>query len=456
MKTKWTPQEFERAVRLLSGGWTPAEIAHALSRTETAVRLKLIKSGYSSRTLDIEGQCASESDQNLSVVEKPPNPLPSPKGVQDRDFSTEVAREMLELRDTQIRNRRERTEAIELAQRERLLETFRQAVEECRFSCVIEPPSISENPRRQPHSAVLLISDTHVGKVCSPRETEGRAIYNPAHFVARLGLLERGVTELLQDGPPVDELVVLLLGDIVEGCLDHGAEREENLLLSHQFVLATHLLAQFLMRLAGVVPAIRVYGLGGNHSRWPGQRRPPTTGRESNLDHLVYRGIEMIAGAAGIRNLHFSLSEASRQTIRVKSSVLAALHGDQIRGGEFFTAGIKREVYSSVLRRAPDGDLPDLWVTGDKHVPQSLSIGTGRWVINGAFVGEDGYSQQFAPARASQTLMWICPEKGRFLLAEINLDSANPSDTTPYELPPSLKPLINPYVEEWKRKRYEN
>jgi hypothetical protein len=454
LKNKWTQQEFERAVRLLSGGWTPAEIAKTLARTETAVRLKLIKSGYSSRTIDIEGECAPDVIPDSAKVNELQKPLPSHKVVPNRQFSTEAARELLEIRDSQIRNRRERAEAIELAQRERLLEAFRQAVQECRFSCTIEPPRATPNPRRQPHAAVLLISDTHVGKVCSPRETEGRAIYNPAQFVARLGLLERGVAELLQDGPPIDELVVILLGDIVEGCLDHGAEREENLLLSHQFVLATHLLAQFLMRLAGIVPTMRVFGLGGNHSRWPGQRRSPTTGRESNLDHLVYRGIEMIAGAAGIKNLHFQLGEASRQTIRVKSSVLAALHGDQIRGGEFFTAGIKREVYSSVLRRAPNGDLPDLWVTGDKHVPQSLSVGTGRWVINGAFVGEDTYSQQFAPARASQTLMWICPEKGRFLLAEINLHGASPMDTTPYEIPPSLKSLIAPYIDEWKR--YEN
>ncbi len=451
MKIKWTPQEFDRAIRLLSNGWSPAEIAKTLSRTETAVRLKLIKSGFSSRTLENGKVPESEEEPQLIEDVVPSVPEPTIADVQGVSFSPDLAREMLEARDNHVRNRRQRAEAIELAQRERLLEAFREAVQQCRYSFSVTPPSPPVgNTQRSPHSAVLLVSDTHVGKVCTPRETEGRAVYNPAHFVARLALLEQEVVDLLRDGPPIDELVVILLGDIVEGCLDHGAEREESLLLSHQFVLATHLLAQFLMRLAGIVPAMRVYGLGGNHSRWPGQRRPPTTGRESNLDHLVYRGMEMITVAAGVQNLRFCLSEASRQTIRIKSTVISALHGDQIRGGEFYTAGIKREVYSSVLRCAPEGDLPDLWVTGDKHVPQSLSVGTGRWVINGAFVGEDGFSQQFAPARASQTLLWICPEKGRFLLAEINLSSANPLNPTPYSLPESLKSLITPYINEWK------
>ncbi len=452
MKGAWTKEEFEETLRLLGMGLTPAQIGRSLGRSETAVRLKVIKAGYSSRVVD-PGAAKPSSSSLEGDGSTPANPAPrSEPSAGGETFhsgvSLEAAHELLDMRDERTRNRRERAEAIEIAQRDRLLDIFREAVSGCLIDYRIHPPQRSAPQPTSAHAAVLLLGDLHVGKVCSEAETEGRAIYNPAHFVARLALLEREVLQLIEDGPAVDELVILFLGDVVEGHLDHGAEKEDNLLISHQFVLATHLLSQFLLRVASSVETVRVYGVGGNHARWPGQRRPPTVGRESNLDHLVYRGIEMIVEMADAKHIRFCLSEAPRQTLQVKTSTIALLHGDQIRGGDFYVNGIKREVFSSVLRHAPSGNMPDIWIAGDKHVPQSMSVGLGRWLINGSFVGEDTFGQNFSPASASQTLLWICPSKGKFLQAEIRLDGAVPSDPQPYHLSAKLTELISPFVRQ--------
>lgn len=438
MLKQWTDEEFQRALSLLAAGWRAADIARALGRSEAGVRLKLIKAGYSSRSIIDLGNEEESSD----VVERvlPPSPVAVVQGVSD-----EEARRILEFKDAAAMARRQRAEAVERAQRERLVEVFRQVVSECRFD-FSAPPPFSQPKHSDAHAAVLLVSDTHIGKVCSPAETEGRAYYNPAHSVARVGLLEREVLRLLGHGPPVDELFVLFLGDVVDGALEHSAEREETLLVSHQFSLSVSVFSQFLLRLGAAVPTVRAYGVSGNHGRWPGQRRPPSVGRESNLDGLVYRAISAILLAAKSPNVTFEVSDAPRQTVEVKSTCIAMAHGDEVRGGEFHSSGIKRDVYNNVLRGARDGRIPDLFCIGDKHVAQTLSIGGTQHIVNGSLVAEDAYGMRFAPAIASQTLFWVCSERGKVLSSEIRLDHAVPSEPFPYELPPPVQSLVRSYL----------
>lgn len=451
MLRSWSQNEFDRAVQLLSAGWNAPEIAKALGRTETSVRLKLIKGGYSSRVVSA---AEVKEPARAPLAESPALPAYEPSsGSQSPRLADDEAFRLLESRELGARNRRERAEAIERAQRERMLEIFKASLAEAHFDFSLPPPKVTK-ASGSASAAVLLLGDVHVGKVCSQEETEGRAYYNPAFTVARLGHLEKEVIRLIATGPEVDELVILFLGDILDGALDHGAEREETLLISRQFELAVAILSQFVLSLASVVP-IRVYGVSGNHGRWPGQRRPPTVGRESNLDGLVYRAIEMVIKASAVPNVRFSLSESPRQTVKVKSTLIALAHGDELRGGEFYTAGIKREVYHSVLRGAREGAIPDLWVTGDKHVPQSLSLGTGQHIINGSFVGEDAYGLRFAPAISCQTMFWVCPMRGKVLQADIRLDEATPADPPPYQLSAPLLELVHTYASRVETYAYE-
>lgn len=438
MLRAWTDEEYQRALSLLAAGWRAADIARALGRTEASVRLKIIKGGYSSRSV-------------LDVVEfgNQNNPLDagreSSTTVLSREICVEEARRLLEIKEASARARRERAEALERAQRDRLAEIFRQVVLGCRCDFNAPPPCSVPKPA-DAHAAVLLISDSHIGKVCSSSETEGRAYYNPAHSVARIGLLEREVVGLLSQGPPVDELFVLFLGDLVDGALDHSAEREETLLISHQFSLAVSVFSQLLLRLGGVVPKVQAYGTSGNHGRWPGQRRCPSVGRESNLDGLVYRAVAAILSAANSPNVFFHVSDAPRQSVEVKSTRIALAHGDEIRGGEFHVSGIKKDVYNNVLRGAYDGRIPDLFVIGDKHRAQSLSMGALWHIGNGSMVGEDAYGMRFPPTVASQSLLWVCPKRGHVLSSIIRLDHAVPSEPFPYDLPPAVQSLVRSYI----------
>ena len=75
-------------------------------------------------------------------------------------------------------------------------------------------------------SAVLLLSDTHIGKIVDPGQTLYFGNYNFQVFLERLKHLETRIVSILQEhtNTKVNKLVVAMLGDMVDGALAHSAE----------------------------------------------------------------------------------------------------------------------------------------------------------------------------------------------------------------------------------------
>src|SRR5690606_1203040 len=147
------------------------------------------------------------------------------------------------------------------------------------------PPVVRNKARRaaksSPQSAVLLFSDTHVGKVVTPEQTLNFGEYNFDIFLHRLKYLEESVISILDDHTTtqVPELVLFMLGDMLDGALSHANEADQHLTLFSQFYGAGHAIAQFLRSLATHVPVLRLHTCVGNHTRWSvggGQRKMPT------------------------------------------------------------------------------------------------------------------------------------------------------------------------------------
>ena len=436
---RWSAQEVSLLLRLQAAAWKADAIARQLGRTEIAVRMKLIDLDFSSAQLHKDA--SSTEPTHMSPPLSPP--VDELTGAPFSGIGTsDTTEQLLEARDQQIESRRARQAALEDAQRERMLRIFREVLADSRIEFSVKPHASAQ--KEHAHSAVLLFGDWHLGKVCNPLETEGRATYNVNHAIARLDYLQREVARLLANGPPIDELVILLCGDIIEGALDHGAEREQTILVGKQFALALSLLSQFIARLAAVVSKVRIHGVSGNHGRLPNQRKMPTVGRESNFDGMIYTALETLFSfqTVNAQSITFDLRDSSRQLIQIKQTWVLLAHGDELRGGEYYVGGIKKEVYNSVLRYAREGRIPDLWVTGDKHVSIALPVANGQFIVNGSFPGEDNYSQKFAPAIPSQTLLWICPHRGKVMQSDIRLDRVPIPTVLPYTLPPLLSSLV--------------
>ncbi len=442
----WNAAEIEKTLGLYESGFPCGEIATMIGRTEAAVRYKLYSLGYSSRKIRTSADsCIPETSSTLPIP--PAQETASHESAdEDSDYFRMRAERELEVGSKRRGDREKVEEAKRLLLEDRIVDTFRRHL--CDMPPRIEisvPPVVSTRSAGLPLTGVLVISDMHGGQVVDPRETEGLGEYNPAIMIARLRHLELEVGRILSHRA-VDKLLLLLGGDILHGHLGHSLEDDLTIPIAQQADLLLHALFPFVMSLAGAVPAMEIYGVAGNHGRWPGMRKMPTDRRWSNLDTVLYGALAALIQHSGAEHITFDDRISSRRTIDAGKFRLQLLHGDEVRGGAFCVAGMTKEVSNSTLRHVQRGSAPiDYYVMGDKHFTASVPYGTGGFVVNGSFVGLDGFGMNFLPAPPSQTLFFLHPNLGKIETHEIRLDLAELGSDLPYPFKPSLAELINQY-----------
>lgn len=291
-------------------------------------------------------------------------------------------------------------------------------------------------------SAVLLFSDSHVGKVILPSQTLGFGEYNFPTYLARLKYLEESVLSILENHTTmhIDELVVAMLGDMLDGALAHSSEAGQRNTLFSQFYNSGHATAQFLRILASHVPKIRVKTVVGNHTRWMNQKKMPTENRYSNLDMFYYALVEALT--KDIPNIEWDLNAQPFALFKVQGFTFHAAHGDHLRGGDK-TMGIPnhaigREISTKTQLFAKHHlQAPEYYVCGHLHRGIQLPHALGDVTINGGFPGLDNYAlaENFNPVDPTQQLFFIHPKFGKTAEYKLSLKFSQVTKTSPYVLP---------------------
>ena len=307
------------------------------------------------------------------------------------------------------------------------------------------PPVVKKaDDDTNPVSAVLMLSDSHVGKEVQAGQTLGFGGYTNLTYLDRLQFLEDSVVSIAHDHTyaPVNELVVLLLGDIIDGALIHSVEAGQVQTLFGQYFVAAHSIAQFLRNLAQHFPIVRVETVVGNHPRWANQKKMPTTNRYSNLDMFVYATIQALV--KDVPNIHIQLDKQPFKTVQVQNSVLLIAHGDHLRGGDKALGipahAIGRQLSNlSQLFGKNELRLPNFYCFGDKHKEMTLPHANGKIFMNGSFVGLDNYAlaENFAAVDPEQKLFFIHPKYHLGAQYAISLKHA-PVGGARYDLPEGL------------------
>lgn len=439
---RWTSQETDLALRLLGQGFPAREISRMTGRTETAVRLKLLALGYSSSQRDLGDGEEPGTEGELRDV--PLGDFPQP-GAAGGDLQLLAARK-LEVEELRRSERMRVNGAKDQILEQRIVEAFTEQLRDFRPPASISPPPPPPADPGTSLTGVLVVSDAHIGQVVDPDEIEHLGGYNPAVALARIRLLEERAAGILRGKPALERLLVLFGGDIVHGNLGHSLEEEVSPIAA-QVDLALNVFFQFLTGLALVVPQIEVHGVVGNHGRWPGSRKMPSSVRYSNLDGIFYGSLASALRFSKIPNISFEERLSSRRLIEVGGTTIQLQHGDEVRGGGFCSGGMNREVTNSALRNQQVGRrAPTYFVMGDKHSSASLPYGRGAFIVNGSFVGADPFGLNFVPSPPSQTLFFLHPEEGKTETHEIRLDAARVANPLPYALKPSLHKLIEKYL----------
>lgn len=319
------------------------------------------------------------------------------------------------------------------------------------------PAIIRDKKRREivsaPQSAVLIFSDTHVGKVVEPEQTLGHGNYNFEIFLARLKYLEESIISICEDHHSeheCPELVIAMLGDMLDGALQHANEADQQIVLFTQCYAASHAIAQFFRHLAAHFPKIRIHTTVGNHTRFANQRKMPTVNRFSNFDMFLYAHVKALV--SDIKNIEFPLDRQPFTQFEVQGFRFHGSHGDNIRGGDK-TLGIPnhaigRAISTTTQLAAKRSDeatrnglpspigAPHYYVLGHLHRSITLPHAIGEVIVNGGFPGVDNYglAEGFTPIDPKQRFFFVHPKYGKAATYDIDLKFAN-IGSRPYVIP---------------------
>lgn len=309
----------------------------------------------------------------------------------------------------------------------------------------LPPVKFEKRSSSSGQSAVLQFSDTHAGKVVSPEQTLGFGGYNFPTFLARLKYLENSMLSICTNHStvPIDELVIAMLGDMLDGNLQHAVEAGQRNTLFSQYFNAGHAIAQMFRNVAAHFPKVRVKTCVGNHTRWANQRKMPTENRFSNLDQFLYALVQALV--KDIPNIEFDLDAQPFALFDVKGFVFHAAHGDHWRGGDknlgIPNHAIGREISTKVQLFAKNGrKAPDFYLVGHLHREITIPHATGSVLINGGFPGLDNYAlaENFNPVDPTQKLFFVHHKYGKTAEYSLSLKFAKVTSEAPYTLPPNF------------------
>ena len=278
-------------------------------------------------------------------------------------------------------------------------------------------------------TAILVVSDAHVGEVVDSIQTGGISHYNFDTFRYRLQYLAERTIRLLKDklnGYIFEELQVFMLGDIISGNI------HEELVATNEYTAlecvygAATVFAQFFMDLAREFPKIVVPCLYGNHGRMV--QKPSAKNRFVNWDYVFYNQLDALL--KNQKNIQFIIPKSFYLMHKIFDFNLLLMHGDYgINGGfagiPFY--GIQRASFRLSELLSKQEDLLDMIVMGHFHTLTVLDrVHGGNIIMNGSIIGGTEYSvgKMFTANQPKQILFGLHPQKGKTFQYDVNLSFA--------------------------------
>lgn len=332
-------------------------------------RNRTMTSGLSSRCKE----CRAEEDRarRAGIAGKPI----APTSLKD-DIHKQATIDITRHRDTK---HKEAIRSIRVL--EAKLEAFTM-LKEAKSSLEIKP---REDTGTSEATAVACFSDVHIGETVRPSQVNGLNEYSVdtckrrcAQFFERLVRL----TEKERQDVVIDELILFLGGDIIDGALHLDTIMSNEVAQPmNQAVIAQEIIEGGLRYLEanGGFKRITVVCKDGNHGRITHKlHHASRTGNA--LEWFIYYNLR-----ARFPNLNWVIEEGLHTYVKVYDQTIRFHHGDTISGGGvagFYTYLNRRRYQWNTARRA------DIDVLGHLH----QYTATKRFVVNGSVVGYNSYA----------------------------------------------------------------
>lgn len=227
-------------------------------------------------------------------------------------------------------------------------------------------------------SLVVLASDWQTGK----KDGDGlKGVVG--RWLKAIDDVELRLRELKKIGRPIDSIVVLCLGDLVEGCDGHYDIQTFTVEIDRrdQVKVARRLLRDALIRWSKLVPSITVAAVGGNHGEHRKNGKAFTTLNDNDDVALVESVAEIFqANPEAFGHIRFAIPKDELSlTLEVQGKIIGITHGHLARSSGGPESKMRRWIADQTLGRRKIGDC-DILVTGHYHSFKLADWGGVKWI----------------------------------------------------------------------------
>jgi len=234
--------------------------------------------------------------------------------------------------------------------------------------------------RGDPETQILLLGDHHAGEItptCNPTVYKQRR--------KNLFKTTMRITDLHRHMYPINDLVIMMVGDMVHGENVYQGANVETIACGAQeqiYEIALPELLSLILSFKENFRTIKIYAVRGNHGRYS-----PIAPRTSNWDIILYKALR---DALTHYDIEMNVSNDFCQMVVVQGFKIFAFHGDQFRANQ----GIP---YFAMSRKIKDWYFSygpfDYTVCGHWHKDDFYRISSKvKAFINGAIPTDDPFA----------------------------------------------------------------
>jgi predicted phosphodiesterase len=265
-----------------------------------------------------------------------------------------------------------------------------------------------------PISAVIMLSDWHIGEIIEANETEGFGKYNWNIAQNRAFSIVNDFikfADVQRSAYNIQECRVLGLGDWVSGNIHQELENTNEFPLPEQSVKAGTLLGECIRRLSSHFNNVTIDAVGAdNHGRI--QHKPQAKQKSTNsMSFIVHEIAKQVTDNCD--NVNWNIATGPKLLATINNWKFLCEHGDSIRGNmgiPFY--GVARLVGKEAVRRMNTNQDFDFLAIGHFHTPNIIE---GRSLINGSLSGTSEYDHTAGRhAAPSQVAFFVHPHHGIF------------------------------------------
>ena len=292
-------------------------------------------------------------------------------------------------KDNQGLRRRVEELKLEMGEHEAVFESIKRefkAIEMKDPAVFVPNPSPKGKKVSLPVSAVMVLSDWHVGEYVEADEIEDFNAYSWDIAQKRAYHLQRQFVnwvDVQRTATVVDELVVIVVGDMISGDIHQELQVTNEFPVPVQTVRAGVLVAKTIAEMAPHFPKVRVeYVSADNHSRLTKKPQWKEGGFNSYSYIVGWIAKERLEKVA---NVEFNLHATVKTLVNIQGFKFLCMHGHNIKGWSGIPwYGADRQVArESKARRKKPAKNFDKCIIGHFHTP----IWTPDYNVNGSLSG---------------------------------------------------------------------